>query len=90
MSPQFKCNTCDFFHIGDSKFGCQVCIKKELSHKILSIHYAKSLIGIQLPIELVLYISQLAATKERDFYDNYKLDKYHTICWKSRMHCLIK
>ena len=84
MSPWHKCNKCNLHVIGSKKHGCIICRKVSVSLTINTRKYALNLLGLQLPLDLILYISQIASKV-------YNYDKLITISetvWKARMHGL--
>ena len=85
MSPWHTCKRCNSYVIGEKRYGCMMCNRIEASKKIKTKIYAKSLLGLQIPIELIIIISCIAANN----YDYDKLIKINTDCWKARMHCII-
>ena len=86
MSPWHNCNKCKLYVTGDYKHCCMLCHKLNISLKINSRNYAKSLLGLPIPLDLILYISHLASTKH-----NYtKLLLIHEKSWKARMHGMPK
>ncbi len=86
MSPWHTCKKCNLFVIGEEKYGCFICIKKEVCNKIKIMKYSNALLGCKLPIDIILYISLLASNN----YDDSKLLSNLELCWKSRMHNTIK
>lgn len=81
MSKWHTCNKCKLYVIGSRKCGCILCNKVNISLKINSRNYANSLLGLPLPLDLILYISQIASSGH-----NYvKLLQIHEQTWKARM-----
>jgi len=85
MSPWHPCNKCKTDVIGDENYGCMVCFRRSISMNIRYDFYFKSLIGINLPNELIVIIANFAS---KDF-DNNVAKKVNIDCWKSRMHNII-
>lgn len=85
MSPCHDCNNCKSRVIGKEKYGCMLCFRRSISMNIRYDYYFKSLIGINLPNELISIIANFAS---KDF-DNKIAKKVNINCWKSRMHNII-
>ena len=85
MSPCHDCNNCKSRVIGKEKYGCMLCFRRSISMNIRYDYYFKSLIGINLPNELISIIANFAS---KDF-DNKIAKKVNIDCWKSRMHNII-
>lgn len=65
MSP---CNKCKTNVIGDENYGCMFCFRRSISMNIRYNYYFKSLIGINLPNELIGIIANFAS---KDFDNNF-------------------
>ena len=85
MSPCHDCNNCKSKVIGEEKYGCMLCFRRSISMNIRYDYYFKSLLGINLPNELIGIIANFAS---KDF-DNKIAKKVNINCWKSRMHNII-
>jgi hypothetical protein len=81
----FYCKVCNKEIIGESKYGCMICKKIQMNKEFDYNKYFNALIGINLPIEIIKYISDIASiTINYTFIRN-----INEKCWKSRMHNLI-
>ena len=85
MTPCHDCNNCKSRVISKEKYDCMLCFRRSISMNIRYDFYFKSLIGINLPNELIVIIANFAS---KDF-DNNVAKKVNIDCWKSRMHNII-
>ena len=82
MSPWHTCSKCNLYVIGYEIHDCTICRKLNVSLTINTRKYALNLLGIPLPLDLILYISQIASK----VYNYEKLLKVDEMVWKARMH----
>ena len=85
MSHWRYSNKCKTNVIGDENYGYTIYFRRSISLNIRYDFYFKSLIGINLPNEVIVIIANFAS---KDF-DNNVAKKVNIDCWKSRMHNII-
>ena len=94
MSPWHFCKKCDKNIIGDEYYGCMVCKRKQIGANIRFNYYYKNILHLDfLPNEILEIISNFASEYSYNNNNNNNSEIIYDInvlCWKSRMHSIIK
>ncbi len=84
MTSWYFCKKCKIWVVGYQSNSCMLCNKLLISKILQYRNYCKGMLGIQLPLHIIQYISKIAIEI------NLRLMRfYNELCWKVNMGSLL-